>query len=812
MLRTVLQGIRAPMDHILDSESDKLIGPYDLTADLKNGSISQVTNKYFVDKPTRLLLSMIMVLLAGTTFWAAFFLDANLSKHILLNNTLNGTDKYIVNTSPQYRVQTFRYVRLIVVLLVGCSTIACVVINTQFSKRDSIICTNIQQSAIHWIIRTVGQIDDKLSERHRMKIRSIVQTLADDIHEYLQATIELRYADPIGTLIYSAAIIYIICAVFFIVHISVAAGFGPLVKVLMQKVVINNENQLYTINEEIITEEKWNEDKQYRKQQFDELKKLLSFSEDMLQKSSTKLKLIHTVATAIANQDILDNQEIFESFMKKVIFNLPTTDTSTEGLSNLIARNIALRGHNTDLIVTAVFLASGFILTRIHKFLPHTPDTQQGTLQFKTDITEQLFDCISYQFYNRSDVYKQRYTDAVNASKAHISILSFVVSTVFVGIMVCCLMMLFISRASTITLAVELLSFIIHAESSESKKSQNDNSTRHDDAPVQQSIKSTLAAIGSKRFLQRLTFAICFFILLAIAVLLVLQLVLNIKQNAVYSIVAEEHASLQQSIDQSLSTLRTLTASSQHTEHKGFVYAGGLELRDLQPTAHSEPLSFVIDPNRVTMIYSSPNVNIEPYMQCVKQCNEAVFVKSLNQQSVSLSSLSNMQVHGFFHSNLEGEAVVFNKSLPENLFFHEQLLPHDMKLLHDVIPLASLIESYDSNNPLQSKSYSGGEKQRVSLARNLALFMCNSYRNLPSFWLLSSSSLGGVDVKQSQPFWKSLSSIAQQYSITVLVYTTEIAHLQYADSIIYIDKNYKTHTGDHQKMCALIQHYELADN
>lgn len=210
-------------------------------------------------------------------------------------------------------------------------------------------------------------------------------------------------------------------------------------------------------------------------------------------------------------------------------------------------------------------------------------------------------------------------------------------------------------------------------------------------------------------------------------------------------------------------------------------------------------LTFNIKKNTITVIYHAPNINLYEYFNEIKNINHNIYIDNNDSiLHISLSELSYQDITKMFIFNSEFPTII-TRSLEDNIWLlNNNMTLYNIQLLHQMIPLDKVynsINSYVNNNIFNVFNTSGGEKQRISIARTMAsVLMSDTYT-----CVIFNNSFSGIDHKTSLYILNQLYLYKQSKEFGAIIISNQLQHMEYADVIMYIDDQGKVKIYDNKE-------------
>lgn len=225
-----------------------------------------------------------------------------------------------------------------------------------------------------------------------------------------------------------------------------------------------------------------------------------------------------------------------------------------------------------------------------------------------------------------------------------------------------------------------------------------------------------------------------------------------------------------------------------------------LQLNDVAYTYGDEPhqeaalkhISFTAKSNTITAIVGPSGAGKSTLIKLLVRLYEpsagSVLCNGKNVSDIALDDLrSNIAM-------VTQDALIFTGTVRENIALgrpdaSDSDIVEAAKLANIDHKIASLPEGYDSEMSEHGSNFSGGEIQRIALARALV-------RN-PRILILDEPT-SSLDAQSEKYFNETLATIAQNKIVFVVTHRLAIASL--ADNIIYIEEGQLIETGKHEQL------------
>lgn len=209
-------------------------------------------------------------------------------------------------------------------------------------------------------------------------------------------------------------------------------------------------------------------------------------------------------------------------------------------------------------------------------------------------------------------------------------------------------------------------------------------------------------------------------------------------------------------------------------------------------------LNFKINKNKITILSHHASINIEKdIINKIKNRDENVSIFNEFNEEVSLKDISDKNLYKFFMYSSEFPVIIYS-SLENNLWlgYKRSYITKEMiNTLGNIIPIQSIYEScgaYYNNNINSVQNTSGGEKQRIEIARMIARYILESSINpKKQFFLCFNQSFSGIDKKTSLYILNQLKMLMKNNNLTILIITGENDYKIYGDKFIYVKSNHE---------------------
>jgi ATP-binding cassette subfamily B (MDR/TAP) protein 1 len=142
------------------------------------------------------------------------------------------------------------------------------------------------------------------------------------------------------------------------------------------------------------------------------------------------------------------------------------------------------------------------------------------------------------------------------------------------------------------------------------------------------------------------------------------------------------------------------------------------------------------------------------------------------------------------------EPVLFNESIKANMLnakpdaTNEEIM-HALKIANAMIFVNRLKEGIDTNAGSSGGQLSGGEKQRIALAR--------AFLKKPDVLILDEAT-SALDRRNESEVQKAIENLHQEANVTVIVIAHRLSTIRNADKIVVIDNGEIKEVGDHENL------------